>query len=358
MINKVWFWLAIIGFFTAISVDLYEIAFIPKQFSSRLVTDAEESVVKEATASPLVIRTSRKGTITTEALHLNQGDDLYQVSRSVEELAPFLKATVEEFIPPVMVDESYLQGIRNSFLRQYKGDETGNYYLLFRIHPEHLEQYGDVRDIFFQKPVEELGITRRNTVFNAPFTAFGSLQRVVDEIISYSRIAVELALGLVGIMALWLGLMKIAEQSGMITILARMIKPLTRLLFPDIPPEHPAVGAMLMNISANMLGLGNAATPLGLKAMEELQKINPDKETASNAMVMFLVLNTSGLALIPTTVLAIRISAGSVDPFSIIGPVLIATATATIVGVIAAKILQRFYPYSPSEENNIKEKEE
>lgn len=114
---------------------------------------------------------------------------------------------------------------------------------------------------------------------------------------------------------------------------------------------------MLMNISANMLGLGNAATPLGLKAMEELQQINPDKETASNAMVMFLVLNTSGLAIIPTTILAIRISAGSADPFRIIGPVIVATATATIVGVIAAKILQRFYPYRPSENTN-KEKGE
>lgn len=352
MINKIWFWLAIIGFFTAVSVDLYEIIFVPKQFSSRLIEAPRQALIEEDKDSPIIIRTTQKGTITTDPCSFKQGDSLYDVKETIQNLAPFLNVTLEEFEPPVLEENGYFQGIRNSIISQYKGGEDGNAFLLFHIHPEYRQEYGRIRDITFQKPVEELDLTRRNAIFNAGFTPFGTLQHVVDEMIGYSRIAVELALGLIGIMALWLGLMKIAEKSGMITILARIIRPLTKLLFPDIPPEHPAVGAMLMNISANMLGLGNAATPLGLKAMEELQQINPDKETASNAMVMFLVLNTSGLAIIPTTILAIRISAGSADPFRIIGPVIVATATATIVGVIAAKILQRFYPYRPSENSN------
>jgi spore maturation protein A len=160
-----------------------------------------------------------------------------------------------------------------------------------------------------------------------------------DGIIKYAKIAVELALGLIGIMALWLGIMKIAEQSGLIAKLANVLKPVTTRLFPDVPPDHPAMGAMIMNISANMLGLANAATPLGLKAMEELNKLNKKVGTATDAMCTFLVINTSNVQLIPATVIAIRASAGASNPTDIIGPVIVATTVNTIVGIITVKLL-------------------
>jgi spore maturation protein A len=162
-----------------------------------------------------------------------------------------------------------------------------------------------------------------------------------DGAIKYAQIAVELAIGLIGIMALWLGLMKIAEAAGLIAMVARALRPITTRLFPDVPPDHPAMGAMIMNISANMLGLGNAATPLGLKAMEELNKLSKKAGTATNAMATFLVINTSNIQLIPATVIAIRAAAGSSSPTEIIGPVIAATAINLIVGVSTCKILER-----------------
>ena len=162
-----------------------------------------------------------------------------------------------------------------------------------------------------------------------------------DGIVKYAKIAVELAIGLIGIMALWLGIMKIAEQSGLIAKLAGVLTPVTTKLFPDVPADHPAMGAMIMNISANMLGLANAATPLGLKAMEELNKLNKKLGTATDAMCTFLVINTSSVQLIPATVIAIRASAGASNPTEIIGPVIVATTVNTIVGVVTVKLLSR-----------------
>jgi spore maturation protein A len=162
-----------------------------------------------------------------------------------------------------------------------------------------------------------------------------------DGIIKYAKSAVELAIGLIGIMALWLGIMKIAEQSGLVSKLARLLKPLTTRLFPDVPPDHPAMGAMIMNISANMLGLANAATPLGLKAMEELNKLNRKAGTATDAMCTFLVINTSNIQIIPATVIAIRAAAGSANPTDILGPVIVATVISMVVGVTTVKLLAR-----------------
>ncbi len=162
-----------------------------------------------------------------------------------------------------------------------------------------------------------------------------------DGIIRYVKVAVELAIGLIGIMALWLGLMKIAEQAGLVAVLSRFLKPVTTRLFPDVPHDHPAMGAMLMNISANMLGLANAATPLGLKAMEELNKLAKKAGTATDAMCTFLVINTSSVQLIPATVIAIRAASGSASPTEIIGPVIVATAINTIVGVGTVKAFSR-----------------
>jgi spore maturation protein SpmA len=142
-------------------------------------------------------------------------------------------------------------------------------------------------------------------------------------------------------MALWLGIMRIADKSGVINIIAKSVRPVTGFLFPDIPKDHPAISAIIMNISANVLGLGNAATPFGIKAMEELDKLNPEKGTATNSMCTFLAINTAGLTLIPTTAIAVRAAAGSADPTIIIGTSIFGATCATISGITVAKIFEK-----------------
>jgi spore maturation protein SpmA len=171
---------------------------------------------------------------------------------------------------------------------------------------------------------------------------FLKLKDVTNAALDYAGTAVNISLGLIGIMALWLGIMKVAEEAGLIKIIANLLKPVTKRLFPDVPVDHPAMGSMIMNISANMLGLGNAATPFGLKAMEELEEINPEKGTATNAMCTFLAINTAGMTLIPATAIAIRAAAGSSEPAIIIGTSLFGSACATIAGVTAAKLFEKF----------------
>jgi spore maturation protein A len=174
---------------------------------------------------------------------------------------------------------------------------------------------------------------------------FATLENVTNQgIIESAKTAVTLALGLMGIMALWLGVMRIAEQAGLIALLASVLKPVTTRLFPGVPADHPAMGAMIMNISANILGLSNAATPLGLKAMEELNTLNPKAGTATDAMCTFLVINTSNVQLIPATVIAIRAASGSANPTEILGPVIVATAISLIVGITTVRLLSRL-PY-------------
>lgn len=168
---------------------------------------------------------------------------------------------------------------------------------------------------------------------------------VTQAALDYASTAVTIALGLIGIMALWLGVMKVADEAGLLKIVTRLLTPITKRLFPEIPPDHPAVAAMIMNIAANMLGLSNAATPMGLKAMEELNKLNPKVGTATNAMVTFLAINTGGLILIPATAIAVRAAAGSANPGLIIGTSIFGAGCATVAGVVAAKILQRLPRY-------------
>lgn len=153
--------------------------------------------------------------------------------------------------------------------------------------------------------------------------------------------AFELALGLTGILALWLGLMKIGERAGVIQLFGRLVSPLFTRLFPGVPKDHPAMGSIFMNVSANMLGLDNAATPLGLKAMQELQSLNPEKEKATDAMIMFLILNASGLCLIPISIIMYRAQAGAANPTDIFLPILVATFIATIVSIIALCLKQK-----------------
>lgn len=156
--------------------------------------------------------------------------------------------------------------------------------------------------------------------------------------------AVELALGLVGVMTLFLGLMKVAEAGGLLTIIARLIRPLMVRLFPAVPPEHPAMGAMILNLSANALGLGNAATPFGIRAMQELERLNPRPGTATDAMVLFLAINTSSVTLLPTGVIALRAAAGSADPAGILPTTLFATFCATAAAITAAFVYRRVFP--------------
>jgi len=156
--------------------------------------------------------------------------------------------------------------------------------------------------------------------------------------------AVELAIGLVGVMALFLGLMKIAEEGGLLKILAQVLRPLMVRLFPDVPADHPAMGAMILNMSANLLGLGNAATPFGIKAMQELNRLNPCKGTATDSMVLFLAINTSSITLLPTGVIALRASAGSIDPAGILPTTLFATLCSTLAAILAAFTYRHLFP--------------
>lgn len=156
-----------------------------------------------------------------------------------------------------------------------------------------------------------------------------------------SKTAFEISLGLTGVLSLWMGIMKIGEKGGVVNALAQALGPVFKRLFPEIPEGHPVVGNIFMNISANMLGLDNAATPLGLKAMERLQELNPKKETASNAMIMFLVLNTSGLTLIPVSIMVYRAQQGAANPTDIFIPILLATFVSTLAGIIVTSIFQR-----------------
>lgn len=156
-----------------------------------------------------------------------------------------------------------------------------------------------------------------------------------------SKTAFEISLGLTGVLSLWLGIMKVGEKGGVINLFARVLSPVFTKLFPDIPKGHPATGSIFMNIAANMLGLDNAATPLGLKAMEQLQEINPKKDTASNPMIMFLVLNTSGLTLIPVSIMVYRAQQGAAQPTDIFIPILLATFFSTLAGIIATSLYQK-----------------
>jgi len=171
----------------------------------------------------------------------------------------------------------------------------------------------------------------------------GDLKSVGEGAFRGASDAVALALGLIGVMALWLGLLKIAERAGLVEKLAKAARPIFRPLFPDVPDGHPAISAMLLNIAANVLGLGNAATPFGIKAMEELETLNPHPGTATNAQALFVAINTASLQLVPTTVIALRASAHSSDPAGILLPTLASTLCALSVAIAVAKLLERVW---------------
>lgn len=181
----------------------------------------------------------------------------------------------------------------------------------------------------------------------------GRTQEVVNAVLEGADISVKIALSLIGIMAFWLGIMRIAEKSGLVQLLAKAIKPVTKWLFKDVPPENPAVGNIALSVSANALGLTNAATPIGLKVMQELQDINKSnggkEDTATDAMCMFLGMNTAGFQIIPATVIAVLVAVGSKNPTEIIVPTLIVTSIAFVSAILMAKIFQVFWGKKPAE---------
>lgn len=174
--------------------------------------------------------------------------------------------------------------------------------------------------------------------------AKGNIEIVTKAALDSANDAIKISISLIAIMTFWLGIMKLAEEAGLIRMLARLVRPVMRFLFPSVPKDHPAMGAIVMNLSANILGLGNAATPMGLIAMRELQKLNRGREdTASEAMCTFLALNTSCVTLIPTTIIGIRLLYGSADPTDIVGPTIIATAFSMVMAVFVDRLLRFIY---------------
>jgi len=207
--------------------------------------------------------------------------------------------------------------------------------------------------VFFGLVAIAFGVTAGRQIFWIPATdkTVSPMQQLGVGMIDSAGSSVTLALGLVGVMALFLGLMKVAEAGGLLTIIAKLVRPLMVRAFPEVPAHHPAMGAMIMNISANALGLGNAATPFGIRAMQELDKLNPHKGTATDAMVLFLAINTSSVTLLPTGVIALRAATGSTDPAGILPTTLFATILSTTVAFIAVKFYRRCSEPPPATED-------
>lgn len=208
--------------------------------------------------------------------------------------------------------------------------------------------------LFFAIIITAFGVAAWHQLVDAPadVTPMDALSKAV---IDTAGSSVELALGLVGVMTFFLGLMKVAEAGGLLTVIAKLLRPVMTRLFPDVPADHPAMGAMIMNVSANVLGLGNAATPFGIRAMQELDKLNPVKGTATNAMALFLAINTSAVTLLPTGVVALRAAAGSQDPAGIVPATLFATLCSTTVAIVMAKLLARRMPMPAAQERGAEE---
>jgi spore maturation protein A len=316
MLNYIWLGLIIIGVAVAVSLDINDISSNKyrnnQSFAVKVQFDSPADLNKKE-AQDCKISFSRKSYEDFYKIPNSKDDILFQLAKIkfIDKNHGIITIQLDRTTPPFWKEMSSNQGkIENQLLGKIAITNISN---------------NDFSGILTLDPIK---FVKLNKVTN-------------DGAIKYAKIAVELAIGLIGIMALWLGLMRIAEEAGLIAILAKALKPITTRLFPDVPADHPAMGAMIMNISANMLGLGNAATPFGIKAMEELNKLSKKLGTASNAMATFLVINTSNVQLIPATVIAIRAAAGSTNPTEIIGPVIAATALNLIIGVSTCKLLEK-----------------
>lgn len=310
MLNKIWLALIVLGIITAISTDVFNTS--SKKFQNN---------------KPLTIQLKKIND--TESFDT-------EIFILKENFVKFYNEKIEnDIIQKAKLSKNEKEGSYNLFMI-IENDAPNIWKEMAKSTGKDNDLYGTV---YLGKKNDD-GSYQAWLVFeNITFT---KLKDVTNATISYVSKAVEIALGLIGIMALWLGIMKIAEASGLINIIAKTVKPLTKFLFPDVPQDHPAIGSMIMNISANMLGLGNAATPFGLKAMEELDKLNEKKGTATNAMITFLAINTAGLTLIPATAIAIRAASGSSNPTVIIGTSIFGALCATTVGILSAKLLEKF----------------
>ena len=323
MLNYSWMGLIAIGILVAVGNDVRDEVANPYRNGMTL------AAALEIERSPAPLRSSYEGTLVVPAAAFNA---FYGVSTASGEVRQHVTIGVADGAP-----RSRLMAAGEEMPAPWRG----------------MAQVGTVKGKLSGSVSEfvlaEDGRTASIRVQFEPIR-FVKMKAVTQSALDYAATAVTIALGLIGIMALWLGVMKVADEAGLLHVLTRALAPVTRRLFPDVPPDHPAVGAMIMNIAANMLGLSNAATPMGLKAMEELNKLNPKVGTATNAMVTFLAINTGGLILIPATAIAVRAAAGSANPGIIIGTSIVGAGAATIAGVLASKLLQRLPRYKKAME--------
>ncbi len=336
MLNHIWLWMIAISVVLAAGNDIYNEAFkraVSDEQSFLLEVDAisdPEAFVKKLTTAerPHAGYVNQLLSNSTREMLANYRR-IVQVNSDTKPSNALLSAIVED-LNRVMKEKNI-----------YDADAFGHIPL-----PPEMENKTD-KDL----QGEELARFNRNLLvlaFKNELTKQRNLNedtrlgQVTTAAIDAAALGVQIAIGLIGVMALWLGIMKVAEEGGMINVLARIVRPITRRLFPSIPSDHPSIGAMIMNIAANMLGLSNAATPLGLKAMEELDKLNPKKGEATDDMITFLVINTSAITIVPATAIAIRASLGSVNPQKIVIPSILAATMATIVGVTTVKLIQFF----------------
>lgn len=318
MLNYVWISLLLIGIFTAVGRDIHD------EVTNPYRNGVPIAVHFETTQQPTSLHPTYKGTIVIFAAAFNQ---FYNASAIADVRQP---ATITTLASGQLKIELPIVDETPQFWKEMAKASGGK---------EKLEG-----------TVSSFNTADGSVTFILERVSFVKIKAVTKAAIEYADVAVTISLGLIGVMALWLGIMKVGEAAGLLELLTKALLPITKRLFPDVPPNHPAVGMMIMNVAANMLGLNNAATPLGLKAMEELNKINPKLGTATNAMCTFLVINTAGLTLIPATAIAIRAGLGSADPGIIIGTSIFGAGCATVAGLIAVKLLQRLPGYKKAME--------
>ena len=318
MLNYVWMSLIVIGLLVGAGKDISDE--VKNTYRNGFPIEATVHVEK----TPTALRQTWEGELVIPAESFNR---FYGITSAASEIRlPVEMTTLSSGKTTITI---LINDSSPDFWREMARNSSGSNKLL-----------GTVNSIKFSddKSVAEVSVVLEKV-------NYVKLRAITKAALDYADTAVTISLGLIGVMALWLGIVKIAEEAGLLKLLTNLLTPLTSRLFPDVPPDHPAVAAMVMNIAANMLGLNNAATPLGLKAMEELNKLNPKLGTATNAMCTFLVINTAGLTLIPATAIAIRAAQGSAEPGIIIGTSIFGAGCATVAGLVSVKILEKLPRY-------------
>ena len=333
MLNYVWISLIIIGLLVGVGKDISDEA--RNTYRNGIPVDAAVRVEK----TPTALRQTWEGELVISAEDFNRFYGTTSAASEIHQPVEMTTASSGKTSIVILLDDS-----SPAFWKEM-AENSGNKDKLL----------GTLNSIKFSEDKTSAQISFLLEKIN-----YVKIRAITKAALDYADTAVTISLGLIGVMALWLGVMKVAEEAGLLKVLTKLLTPLTSWLFPDVPAGHPAIGAMIMNIAANMLGLNNAATPLGLKAMDELNKLNPKVGTATNAMCTFLVINTAGLTLIPATAIAIRVAQGSADPGIIIGTSIFGAGCATVAGVVSVKLLQRLPRYKkdlldntqPSESTN------